>query len=155
MIPVRMEFMHVLLQRPARACARRANILLGPCLNLSALERVQVQALVQKLGRLCSFDRVFALSATEGFGVAALRSHLLESAPLRPWELPAGAPSDQSWKDLAAELVREKCFWAFNEELPYKMVPVCTRCQGMKGGQVEVDVVCFFQMLVCHCALPY
>jgi GTPase Era involved in 16S rRNA processing len=100
-----------------------------------------VQILVKRLGRLCPFDQVFALSATEGYGTTALRSHLVESALPQPWELPAGAPTDQSWKDLAAELVREKCFWAFNKELPYRLLPVCTRCQEFQGNKVEVDVV--------------
>jgi GTPase Era involved in 16S rRNA processing len=111
-----------------------------------------VHSLVKRLGHLCPFDQVFALSSTEGYGTAALRSHLLGSALPQPWELPGGAPTDRSWKDLAAELVREKCFWAFNHELPYKMVPVCTRCQEFQGNKVEVDVVRSSYLFVCF---PY
>lgn len=103
--------------------------------------RAQVLAVAKHLGRLCPFERVFALSARDGPGVAALRAHLVALARPAAWELPADCPTDLSWQELAAELVREKLYWAFNHEVPYKLAPVCTTFKVHPGGSAVVEVV--------------
>jgi GTPase Era involved in 16S rRNA processing len=102
---------------------------------------LQVDGLARYLGAMCKPERIFVLSAAHGHGVQALREWLVGASVVEEWELPVGVPTDLDWPQLAAELVREKLYWAHTHEVPYKLRPVCTGVREMRDSKVEVSVV--------------
>src|SRR5690606_38044328 len=62
---------------------------------------------------------IFPVSARDGDGVEALRSHLVELLPEGPFLYPAGERSDQSEQVRIAELVREQVLRRTRQELPH------------------------------------
>ena len=102
---------------------------------------LQALALARQLGALCKPRRAFALSALRSGGTEDLREWLVSQAQPEEWEFPAGMPTDLTWPELAAELVREKLYWAHNHEVPYKLAPRCESMQELPDGTVEARVV--------------
>ncbi|KAI9988061.1 hypothetical protein PInf_024321 [Phytophthora infestans] len=64
-------------------------------------------------------DNSIKVSATKGYGMDTLRKTLLSLAVDRPWSYHSSMHSDMSDLDLVTEIIREKLFRRFNEELPY------------------------------------
>ena len=73
--------------------------------------------------------------------MSALREHLLSQCEHEEWEFAAHQPSEQTWPQLAAELVREKLYWTHNKEVPYRLRPTCDRGEEGDDGKVHVFVV--------------
>lgn len=94
-----------------------------------------------RLGRHGAFDAVLALSARHAYGTPALLSLLLERARTAPWELAAGQPAELTWPELAAELVREKIYWAHTHEVPYAAGTRCAEFLEGLDGRLKVVVV--------------
>ena len=84
---------------------------------------------------------MFFVSAQNGAGMSALREHLLSQCEHEEWEFAAHQPSEQTWPQLAAELVREKLYWTHNKEVPYRLRPTCDRVEEGDDGKVHVFVV--------------
>ena len=85
---------------------------------------------------------MFAICAQDGAGVRALRQWLAAQAHPEEWEFPQGTPTDLGWPELVAELVREKLYWSHNNEIPYRLRPVCTGVRELADGRVTAQVVC-------------
>lgn len=67
---------------------------------------VQLLSIMRQLSRACEFSAVFFVSAQNGAGMAALREHLLSHCKQETWEFATHQPSEQTWPQLTAELVR-------------------------------------------------
>ncbi|KDO17048.1 hypothetical protein SPRG_17259 [Saprolegnia parasitica CBS 223.65] len=67
------------------------------------------------------FDKTFKVSALKESGVKKLRSELLSLAVDRPWLYHSSIKSDRSDLDLVTEIIREKIYRRFNQELPYQI----------------------------------
>ena len=121
----------------------RLCFVVGSCLQQGDMmtARLQVAPLARRLGALCRPARAFALSALSGAGTRALRAHLAAAAVPEEWELPAGVPTDLTWPELAAELVREKLYWAHNHEVPYRLQPTCDDVRELRDGRIAAAVV--------------
>jgi hypothetical protein len=101
----------------------------------------QIPSLAARLSKRCAFERVFAVSALRNYGTPALFTHLSQRALPGAWELAHGQPSELTWPELAAELVREKVFWAHNQEVPYQASPRCLSFDEGLDGRLKVHVV--------------
>lgn len=117
------------------------------------LHVLQVLKLARHLGHLCKPERVFVLSAQHGAGARQLREWLVAQAHPEEWEFPRGMPTDLSWPQLVAELVREKLYWAHNHEVPYKLRPVCSSVREMRDGRVAAAVVRSRTLHACNATL--
>lgn len=84
-----------------------------------AVDKQRLFTLAQACTELCSFDRVFMVSARQGDGVADVVDFLSGIAPPGPWLYPEDHMSDISMRLLAAEITREKLFLRLDQELPY------------------------------------
>ena len=74
--------------------------------------------------------------------MSALREHLLSQCEQEEWEFASQQPSEQTWPQLVAELVREKLYWAHSKEVPYRLRPTCSRVAEGQDGKVHAFVVC-------------
>lgn len=64
-------------------------------------------------------QKLFMISATEGDGVADLKSALAKAMPEGPWLYPEDEVSDATDRMIAAELTREQMVNQLHQELPY------------------------------------
>ncbi len=72
------------------------------------------------------FTRFFPVSALTGAGVQNLSEALLSSIPVHPPYFPVDEVSDKSERFFASEIIREKIFQLFDEEVPYSCEVVVT-----------------------------
>jgi GTP-binding protein Era len=74
-----------------------------------------------EVSALGDWDHVFPVSALEGFQVDELRDLLLSMLPVGPHLFPAGASSDLSVGELAAEVIRGSALEKLRDELPHSL----------------------------------
>lgn len=87
----------------------------------------------------CSFDRVFMISALTGDGIADLKAYLAEAVPPGPWLFPADQLTDQSLRQAAAEITREKLFLRLHEELPYTLTVETADWKELADGSIRIE----------------
>ncbi|MBA4697601.1 MAG: GTPase Era [Legionella sp.] len=95
-----------------------------PCiLVLNKVDKVNDKGLLlpwlQRLQALHSFEAIVPLSAKTGLQVAQLESALKPYLPSGPHLFDADALTDRSMRFICAELLREKIFRLYGQELPY------------------------------------
>lgn len=66
-------------------------------------------------------ERIWPISATEGFNLPKLHERLLELLPEHPPYFPPEQYTDRSERYLASEVVREKIFLYYKQEIPYSV----------------------------------
>lgn len=66
-----------------------------------------------------AFEAVIPISATKGFNLDALRAAILERIPEGPPFYPPDVISEHPERFFVAEIIREKLFELFREEIPY------------------------------------
>ena len=86
-----------------------------------------------------SFDRVFMVSALTGDGIADLKAYLAEAVPPGPWLFPADQLTDQSLRQAAAEITREKLFLHLHEELPYTLTVETADWKELADGSIRIE----------------
>ena len=86
-----------------------------------------------------SFDRVFMVSALTGDGIADLKAYLAEAVPPGPWLFPADQLTDQSLRQAAAEITREKLFLRLHEELPYTLTVETADWKELVDGSIRIE----------------
>ncbi len=91
---------------------------------LNKIDRVtkeEVQAFMEKLGKVFPAGKIYPISALTGWGVDELMNELInllpEGPPLFPWEM----ETDMTERFFASEIIREKIFLLAKEELPYEI----------------------------------
>ena len=85
------------------------------------------------------FDRVFMVSALTGDGIADLKTYLAEAVPPGPWLFPADQLTDQSLRQAAAEITREKLYLRLHEELPYTLTVETADWKELADSSVRVE----------------
>ena len=89
------------------------------CLNkVDRVSPEESEARAERL-RQAGWDPVLATTATEGAGIGALRTALLDRLPLSPPLYPVDEVSAEPVRFFVEELIRETCFETLDEEVPY------------------------------------
>ncbi len=83
-------------------------------------------------------EAVFMVSATDGDGVADLRSHLASVMPESPWHYPEDQLSDATDRMVAAELTREQLYLQLHAELPYASAVETEKWEDRKDGSTVI-----------------
>ena len=78
-----------------------------------------VQAQVDAMGKLASWDEVAVVSAKTGQGVEALESLIAQRLPEGPHWFPADMDTDQPEEVMVAEFIREKILRSYRDEVPH------------------------------------
>lgn len=85
---------------------------------------------------LADFNRVFAVSAVSGHGVAELLEAVVAVLPAGPRYFPEGVVSDQPERLVIAELVREKLIALTEEEVPHSLAVEVEQLEERPNGLI-------------------
>ena len=103
--------------------------------------RASLKALARRLATLGAFERLFPVSAKLGRGVEGVLEHLLERAPVRPWDLDPDKATDASDAERAIEVVRECVYRRVHQELPYNVVPLHESWERFRDGSAKIEQI--------------
>ena len=98
----------------------------------------RLQELKEQLHDLRNFSGTFEVSAKRGWGCEELLGGLAARASDRQWEM-GGQASEHSEATLAAEVVRERLFKRFNQELPYELEVRVMSCRPLKDASLRIE----------------
>ncbi len=87
--------------------------------KIDLVKKPDLLALAARLTDELNPDHVFMISATQGDGVADLKSALANAMPEGPWLYPDDEVSNATDRMIAAELTREQLVNQLHQELPY------------------------------------
>jgi GTP-binding protein Era len=87
--------------------------------KIDLVKKPQLLGLADSLTDRLDPDQVFMISATQGDGVADLKTALAQAMPQGPWLYPEDEVSDATDRMMAAELTREQIVTQLHQELPY------------------------------------
>jgi GTPase len=107
--------------------------------KIDLVPKPELLRLAAELAARSAFDRVFMISALSGDGVADLKAYLAEAVPPGPWLFPADQLTDQSLRQAAAEITREKLFLRLHEELPYTLTVETTDFKERADGSIRIE----------------
>ena len=107
--------------------------------KIDLVPKTELLRLTASLSELGLFDRVFMISALSGDGVAELKAYLAEAVPAGPWLFPADQLTDQSLRQAAAEITREKLFLRLHQELPYTLTVETTDWKEQADGSIRIE----------------
>lgn len=96
-------------------------------LALNKIDRIPKQellAIVKALSAEYTLPEVFMISAKTGDGLDQLKKWMFAKLPEHPFYYPEDEVSDVPFKQLAAEITREKLFLTMHQELPYQLTVV-------------------------------
>jgi GTPase len=119
-----------------RARNRRAVLVLN---KVDALDKRRLLAVAARLDAEGVFAPVFMISALTGDGVSDLLDWLAAAMPPSPWLYPEDQVSDMPARILAAEITREKLFWALHQELPYSIAVETETWADRDDASVRID----------------
>lgn len=114
---------------------RRASLVLNK-IDLAPQERLLERA--DEMSRMCTFERIFMVSATTGNGIDDLRGWLADMMPPGPFLFDPDDLSDMPMRLLAAEIMREKLFLNLHQELPYQLTVETEKWEEMDDGSATV-----------------
>ena len=113
--------------------------------KIDLVPKPELLRLAADLSARSAFDRVFMISALSGDGVADLKSYLAEAVPPGPWLFPADQLTDQSLRQAAAEITREKLFLRLHQELPYTLTVETTDWKEGADGSIRIDQIIYVE----------
>ncbi len=100
----------------ARAGSRPLFLVLN---KIDRVAKLELLPMIAELAALGDFAAIVPVSALEGDGIAELEAALAARLPASPPFYPPDTLSDRPERFFAAELVREKVFRRYREEVPY------------------------------------
>lgn len=109
--------------------------------KIDTVKRDSLLALAQKLNETDLFTDTFMVAALSGDGVADLKAHLADIAPVGPWMYPDDQIADVTLRLLAAEITREKVYLRLHEELPYAITVETEAWDERPDGSVRIEQV--------------
>jgi GTP-binding protein Era len=93
---------------------------LGVILNkCDVLEVQDIKALKKQLERLPNVQKVFPVSALAGLGTESLKTWCVDRLPRGPTVYPKDTISEHPERFFIAEIIREKIFLQYQQEIPY------------------------------------
>ena len=111
--------------------------------KVDAAEKASLLALTGSLNERLKFDETFLISALRSDGTQAVLDKLADAVPLSPWLYPEDEVSDMPQRLLAAEITREKLFFALRQELPYDCTVETESWQERDDGSARIDQVVY------------
>ncbi|MEX0747133.1 MAG: GTPase Era, partial [Rhodothermales bacterium] len=87
--------------------------------KMDLIRREDALPLVESYIKLRAFDEVIPISATTGYNLDLLLQELVKRLPLGPPFYPKEMVSEQPERFFVAEIIREKIFDLYREEVPY------------------------------------
>lgn len=78
-----------------------------------------VESLIKDLSAKGIFEKIIPISASEGFNLSSVTESILEFLPEHPKYYPDDQLSDENERFFVSEIIREKVFERYRDEIPY------------------------------------
>jgi GTP-binding protein Era len=78
-----------------------------------------VESLINDLSAKGIFEKIIPISASEGFNLSSVTESILEFLPEHPKYYPDDQLSDENERFFVSEIIREKVFERYRDEIPY------------------------------------
>lgn len=78
-----------------------------------------VENLINDLSAKNIFEKIIPISATEGFNLSSVTESIIELLPEHPKYFPDDQLSDENERFFVSEIIREKVFEQYRDEIPY------------------------------------
>ena len=78
-----------------------------------------VESLIKDLSAKGIFEKIIPISAAEGFNLSSVTESILEFLPEHPKYYPDDQLSDENERFFVSEIIREKVFERYRDEIPY------------------------------------
>ena len=101
--------------------------------KIDQAEQPAVQALSDKFEKEGMFDKIIPISALTGFNKEAIQSNIIEMLPVHPKFYPEDYISDAPEKFYVSEIIREKIFEQYKEEIPYSTEVIIEEFKEQEG----------------------
>lgn len=115
------------------------KILLVNKIDLS--NETSISTLFDKINRLNIFKKIIPISATLGANVEQVRDVILEYLPVHPKYYPEDQLSDANERFFVSEIIREKIFESYREEIPYSTEVVIEEFKEREKGKDFISAV--------------
>jgi len=87
--------------------------------KVDAIDKKNALPVIDFYSKMYNFKEIFPISAKEGLGTANLLNSIVEKLPIHPPFYPLDMLSDSNERFFVEEIIREKIFEIFREEIPY------------------------------------
>jgi len=101
--------------------------------KIDIIDEARLNILVSEFGRKKQFDKIIPISAIGSFGVNDLLATIIEMLPEHPKFYPDDQLSDANERFFVSEIIREKIFEMYKEEIPYSTEVVIDEFKEREG----------------------
>lgn len=113
--------------------------------KIDLVKREVLLALTKEANELIPFERTFMVSATKNDGVPDLLEYFAERLPVGPWHYPEDEITDIPFRQMAAEITREKLYLRLHEELPYQSTVETDSWKELRDRSVRIEQSIFVE----------
>lgn len=100
--------------------------------------------IIESYSHMSAFEEIIPISALKDDGLHELKRAIIGSLPHRPPYYPAGEVTDMPQRFFVSEIIRQKVFEQFGEEIPYSVAVVIDEYTERDGAKdfVRALVIC-------------
>jgi GTP-binding protein Era len=110
--------------------------------KMDLIDRDEALPVADAFSKLRDWDAIVPISATRGYNLDYLLEKILEQIPLGPPYYPADAVSEHPERFFVTEIVREKIFEQFRQEVPYStQVNIVQFEETPERDHIEAEIV--------------
>jgi GTP-binding protein Era len=111
--------------------------------KIDLISKPSLLPLMEHFGALYPFEEIVPISALRDDGLDHLRAAVVSRLPKQPPFYPPDEVTDKPMRFFAGEIVRQKVFELYGEEIPYSVAAVVGEYREREGGKdyIRVDVV--------------
>ena len=130
------DFIHKFLLK-----SKKKKILLLNKVDLSSQEHIKV--LINKFEGKKQFDKIIPISASMGYNIASVIASVIELLPSGPKYYPDDSVSDENERFFVSEIIREKIFEQYKEEIPYSCEVLIAEFKEREGRKdyISAEIV--------------
>jgi GTPase len=107
--------------------------------KVDTIDRADVLPMISHFAKTGMFAEIIPTSALKGENLAELLATIIRYLPLHPAYYPPDAVSEQPERFFAAELIREKIFVQFREEVPYSTAVDIVEFKEREQGKIYIN----------------
>ncbi len=121
--------------------SKKPKILLLNKIDLSSQE--QVNELIEKVGKTNYFKRIIPISSKLAYNVHTVISEIIENLPEGPKYYPDENVSDENERFFVSEIIREKIFEHYKDEIPYSCEVVIVDFKEREGRKdfIQAEII--------------
>ncbi|MGA7836869.1 MAG: GTPase Era [Ignavibacteriaceae bacterium] len=121
--------------------SKKPKILLLNKIDLSSQE--QVNELIEKVGKTNYFKRIIPISSKLAYNVHTVISEIIENLPEGPKYYPDENISDENERFFVSEIIREKIFEHYKDEIPYSCEVVIVDFKEREGRKdfIQAEII--------------